>query len=140
MNSNNTSSENSHVILFDGVCNLCNGAVNFIIERDKKDLFTFSALQSNAGQAILKKLDLSTTDFDTFILLEGSQFFVKSTAALRVLKGLGGFWRLFYLFIFLPVPFRDMIYNFISRNRYKFFGTRNSCMMPSPGLLKKFLV
>lgn len=131
--------EGNHIILFDGVCNLCNGTVQFLIERDSKAKFKFASLQSEKGQALLADFDLPASDFDTFVYIENGNCFTKSTAALRVLKKLGGTWRLFYIFIMLPKKVRDLLYNVVVRNRYKLFGKRDSCMAPTPELKDRFL-
>ena len=107
------------IILFDGVCNLCNGLVNFVIQRDSKTDFRFAALQSPPGQALLKKFDLPMDDLNSFVLIEGNLSYRRSTASLRVLKRLGGFWSLLYLAIIIPVPIRDFVYSIIANNRYK---------------------
>jgi predicted DCC family thiol-disulfide oxidoreductase YuxK len=107
------------IILFDGVCNFCSGVVNFIIERDTKGVFRFAPLQSDAGQRILEHFELAGEDFDTFVLVEGEQAYIKSTAALRMCRLLGGFWKLLYVFIVIPPPIRDALYDYIARNRYR---------------------
>ncbi len=137
------------VILFDGVCNFCNYWVNFILARDKNDLFRFAALQSETGLELLKKFELSRTDpsslhyagtsFDTFILIDGKTYFTKSTAALMIAGKLKSVVKLFYPFIFLPKPFRDFFYDLIAKNRYKFFGKREICRVPSDDEKKKFI-
>lgn len=137
------------VILFDGVCNFCNYWVNFIIERDKNDLFRFAALQSEAGQELLKKFKLSRTDpssfyyagtsFDTFILIDGEIHYTKSTAALMIAGKLKSVVKLVYPFIFLPKPIRDFFYDLIAKNRYKFFGKREVCRIPTEKERGKFL-
>ena len=129
----------SKIILFDGVCNFCNFWVNFIIKRDKKNVFKFAALQSEAGLALLKKFKLSTTDFDTFILIDGENYFTKSTAALKIAKKLKGSVKLFYPFIVLPKFLRDFFYGLIAKNRYKFFGKRDVCRIPTEKERDKFL-
>lgn len=136
-----TRGDQSYIVLFDGVCNLCNRLVNFVIKRDKKGKFKFAALQSVSGQALLEKLGLSTHDFDTFVLLRSDdKFFVKSKAGLTVLRELGGGWRLLYAFIILPTPIRDFVYNRIARTRYRVFGKRDSCMIPGPEVEKRFII
>jgi predicted DCC family thiol-disulfide oxidoreductase YuxK len=123
--------------------------VNFILARDKNDLFRFVALQSEAGQKLLKKYELSRTDpssfhytwksFDTFILIDGENHYTKSTAALRIAGKLKSVVKLFYLFIFLPKPFRDFFYDLIAKNRYKVFGRRKVCRLPSNDEKRKFI-
>lgn len=127
------------LILFDGVCNFCNFWVNFIIDRDEKDLFRFASLQSDFGQSILKNLNLSTKDFDTFVLIEGKKCFIKSTAALKVVKDISGWLKILYPFIILPEFIRDSVYNLIAKNRYKFFGKSEICRIPSEVEKQKFL-
>jgi len=127
------------IILFDGVCNLCNGAVNFIIARDPNVYFRLAALQSTIGQEILQKHSLNTQDFDTIVLVEGDNIYSHSTAALRIARKLCGAWPLFYAFIVIPSPIRNVIYNWISRNRYRWFGKQDTCRIPTPELRSRFL-
>ncbi len=127
------------VLLFDGVCNLCNGAVQFIIKRDTDAQFRFASLQSDAGQALLNQHDLPTEDFDTMVYIEGDAVYTKSTAGLRIARRLSGLWPLLYAFIVIPRPLRDAVYGIIVRNRYRWFGRRDECMIPSPDLQSRFL-
>lgn len=127
------------VILFDGVCNFCNFWVNFIIDRDRNDHFRFASLQSEYGQEVLRKLGLSQDDFDTFILLDGQDHYIKSTAGLMVAKKLGGGLSLLYPLILVPAFFRDAVYSLIARNRYKFFGREEACRIPTPEMRRKFI-
>ncbi|MGZ5282470.1 MAG: thiol-disulfide oxidoreductase DCC family protein [Bacteroidia bacterium] len=127
------------VLLFDGVCNLCNGAVQFVIKRDKKAIFRFAALQSETGQKILAQNHLPQSEFETFILIADHKIYTKSTAALEVAKMLGGIWKLFYFLIIIPKPVRDFIYTLIAKNRYKLFGRKEACMIPTPELKSRFL-
>lgn len=127
------------IILFDGVCNFCSGVVNFIIERDTKGVFRFAPLQSDAGQRILEHFNLAGEDFDTFVLVEGEEFHIKSTAALRMCRLLGGFWKLLYVFIVIPAPIRDALYDYVARNRYRWFGKKEECMVPGPEVRRRFL-
>jgi len=113
--------------------------VNFILERDKNDLFRFAALQSDAGLELLKKFKLSRTNFDTFILVDSENYFTKSTAALMIAKNLRSFVKVFYTFIFLPIPIRDFFYDLIAKNRYRFFGKKESCRIPTEKERGKFL-
>ncbi len=129
----------THIILFDGVCNLCNGTVQFLIKRDPKAKFKFASLQSEEGQALLRDFDLSTSDFDTFVYINEGKYYLKSSAALHVLKELGGIWKSFYAFIIVPKKARDFLYNFVVRNRYNWFGERDSCMVPTSELKDRFL-
>jgi len=116
-----------HIILFDGVCNLCNATVRFIIRHDNKKTFKFVSLQSPEGQIILKAHFLSTTDFESFVYVKGEKQYVKSTAILKVFQTLGGIWKLMYFFIIFPRPLRDLAYIVIAKNRYKWFGKSDTC-------------
>lgn len=130
---------NRHIILFDGVCNLCNGTVQFIIKRDKKGIFKFASLQSTIGQSLLKQFNLSTDTFHSFVYIKNNEYFTKSTAALSIAKELGGVWKLLYGFIIIPKFIRDSIYNLISKNRYKVFGKSETCMLPTTNIKERFL-
>lgn len=127
------------VILFDGVCNLCNASVQFVLLRDKKDYFRFASLQSEYGQVTLQKFNLPTQNFDSFILVENDVLYTQSTAALRVAKNISGAWKLLYAFIIIPPFIRNLVYNFIAKNRYKWFGKKEECMIPQPEWEQKFL-
>ena len=129
----------TRIILFDGVCNLCNGWVKFVIRHDPQATFRFAALQSEAGARFLTQFNLNTVDFQTFIFIEGAQAYQRSTAALRVLKALGGIGSLAYLFIIIPRPIRDFIYNWVAKNRYQWFGKSDSCLMPTAENKQRFL-
>lgn len=126
------------VILFDGECNFCDHSVQFIIKRDPQAVFHFASLQSEAGHELLKGFDVPQ-GLDSFVLLEGDRFYAKSSAALRVCKHLRGGWKLFYVFLILPSPLRDFFYNIVAKNRYKWFGKKDSCMLPSADVRKRFL-
>lgn len=130
---------NHPVILFDGVCNLCNASVQFIIKRDKKQIFRFAALQSQFGQKVVDSFNLSDKKIDSVILLENNSVKIKSDAALRIAKQLGGIYSLLYVFIILPKFFRNSVYDFIARNRYSWFGKNESCMIPTPELKRLFI-
>lgn len=112
------------IILFDGVCNLCNGAVQFIIERDKKQHFRFASLQSKIGQEYQQKAGLALDKIDTILLVENGKIHQKSTAALRIARQLDGFWSLLFVFIIVPAFIRNAVYNFIAKNRYRWFGNK----------------
>lgn len=131
--------QNKKIILFDGVCNLCNGSVLFIIKRDKKDLFQFAALQSELGQKLIKKHHIDTSKIDSILLLDSERYFAKSTAALKIARHLSGPYPLLYGFMILPRFFRNWVYDIIARNRYKWFGKKESCMIPTAELKAKFL-
>ncbi len=130
---------NQKILLFDGVCNLCNSIVQFVIKRDKNHKFLYASLQSQSGQEILKEFNLPGNKFDTFILIENGKYYERSTAALKVSKELGGLWKWFYILIFIPKPIRDFFYSLIAKNRYKIFGKRETCMIPTPELKSRFL-
>lgn len=128
------------IILFDGVCNLCNNFVNKIIENDKNDVFLFASLDSEIGKKITSHLHIDTSIMESIILYEpGVAYDFKSTAALRILKEFGGFWWLTQIGYVLPQTIRDAIYDIVAKNRYKWFGKKDSCMIPTPELKAKFL-
>lgn len=127
------------VIFFDGVCNYCNAMTNFVIRQDKKKIFKFAALQSNAGQQVLKEWKLSPEEFDSFLMLDKGKLYSKSTAALRVANKLPWYWKWSQLFWILPKFIRDGAYNIIARNRYKWFGKKDQCMIPTPEVRERFL-
>ena len=126
------------IILFDGVCNFCNSSVQFIIKRDTKGLFKFSSLQSQIGEQLLDENKIPN-NLDSFIYLEGDKVYDRSTAVLKVCKGLKGLWKLLYVFIVVPKPIRDMVYSYFAKNRYKWFGKRDACMIPTPEQRERFL-
>ncbi len=128
------------LILFDGVCNLCNASVLYVIKRDKKDLFRFAPLQSSVGKQIIKKFDIDSTLTDSILLYESGQgVSYKSTAALKIASKLTFPTNLLSIFIIIPSLFRDWIYNFIAKNRYKWYGKKDACVIPTPKLKTKFL-
>lgn len=127
------------IVLFDGVCNLCNSSVQFIIKHDMKGQFLFGSLQGNYGQETLRKLNMPTNEFNSFMLLEDGKLYTKSAGALRMLKHLGGAWSLLYAFIIVPKFIRDGVYNWVAKNRYKWFGKKEACWVPTPELKARFL-
>jgi predicted DCC family thiol-disulfide oxidoreductase YuxK len=127
------------IVLFDGVCNLCNGAVQFIIRHDKNEKFLFASLQSEIGKRILSLNNLSRDDLKTFLLIEDERVYTKSTAALRVIKQLNGFISILYTFNVIPKFIRDSIYDLVAKNRYNWFGKKDECMIPTPQLKARFL-
>lgn len=131
--------ESNDVLLFDGVCNLCNGAVNFIIDHDPNQHFKFAALQSDFGQERLKELGFNTEKFDSLVLLSQGKVYRKSTAALRIARKLNGLYPLLYTFIIVPPFIRHWVYDLIGRNRYRWWGKRDSCRMPTPELRQRFV-
>lgn len=128
----------SKIILFDGVCNFCSSSVNFIIKRDKNATFKFSSLQSETGQKLKNETNLPE-DTDSIVLIENGKSYVKSTAALRISKEMDGLWKFLYVFIIIPKPLRDLAYNVLAKNRYKWFGQMDQCMVPSPEIRSRFL-
>ena len=126
------------VILFDGECNFCDSSVQFIIKNDPKGIFHFASLQSDTGQELLKKHHVPS-NIDSMILIEGNKVYYKSAAALRICRHLKGAWKLLYAFIAVPRPIRNIAYDFIAKNRYKWFGKKESCMLPSPSVRARFI-
>ncbi|MBL7887038.1 MAG: DUF393 domain-containing protein [Flavobacterium sp.] len=128
------------IILFDGVCNLCNSSVQYVIQRDKKDEFRFVALQSDLGQKIIKHIGIASKNIDSIVLyLPGIAYYYKSSAVIEIAKSLQGFFNYGMLFRLLPNALRDVVYDYIARNRYKWYGKKESCMIPTPELKAKFL-
>ena len=128
------------IILFDGICNLCNDSVLKVIQNDKKNVFLFASLQSNIGKEIIAHLGIDINLIDSIILYEpGVSYDIKSTAALKIMKEFKGIWLLTQVFMVLPENFRNVVYNFIAKNRYKWFGKKEQCMIPTPELKEKFL-
>ncbi len=132
--------QNKKIILFDGVCNLCNAFVQFVIKHDKKDIFRFVALQSDFGKKIIKNIGLENQNIDSVVFYDANNtFFIKSNAALEIVKNLGGIFKLCIVLKIFPRFFRDFVYDFIARNRYKWLGKKESCMIPTPEIKAKFL-
>jgi len=127
------------IILFDGVCNLCNGAVNFVIKRDPGNVFKFTPLQEKQGVLLLKKHAIDAQKLDSIVLVENKKVYTKSSAALRIARKLSGLWPLFFVLLIIPSFIRDGVYDFIAKNRYKWFGKKERCIIPTPGLKEKFL-
>jgi predicted DCC family thiol-disulfide oxidoreductase YuxK len=127
------------ILLFDGVCNLCNGFVQFLLKRDKRGALLFAPLQSASGQAYLERFGLPRAGFLSVVLVEGDRHSQRSTAGLRSLRALGWPWKAFYALILLPRPLRDLGYDLIARNRYRLFGKRDACMIPTPEIRARFL-
>lgn len=128
------------IVLFDGVCNLCNNAVTFIIEHDKKDVFRFASLQSEIGRKLVEERGMDPEELDSIVLIDpGVAYYRKSTAALEISRELSGGYSLLKNFLFIPESLRDGIYNFVANNRYKWYGKKESCMIPTPELKSKFL-
>lgn len=127
------------IILFDGVCNLCNSSVNFIIDRDKNNVFKFAALQSDAGKQFLAKFKMNEKEYDSVVLIDNENCYTKSTAALRIAREFPPLWNFLYVFIIIPPFIRNIFYDLIARNRYRLFGKKDSCRIPTPELKEKFL-
>lgn len=127
------------IIFFDGVCNFCNASVNFIIERDKNNIFKFCSIQSDKAKALLNLPENYFSSPDTFILLDCNKIHEKSTAALKVAKHLSFPWQLFYIFILIPPFIRNFFYTLFARHRYKLFGKSDTCRIPSPSEKQKFI-
>lgn len=131
--------KNKKIVLFDGVCNFCNKSVLFIIEHDKKDVFRFAFLQSELGKKLTQERGIDTTDVDSILLIDpGTAYYVKSSAALEIARHLSGYsWM--RIFLYLPESIRDFLYDIIAKNRYKWFGKKENCMIPTAELEDKFL-
>lgn len=133
------------IILFDGVCNLCNGFVNFVIDRDPGGVFRFAALQSKAGQQLVREhgavpeVSGEAALLQSVILIENGQVYRRSTAALRIARHLTSPWPLLYAFMAVPEPIRDAVYDGIAARRYDWFGKRNQCRVPTPALKDRFV-
>lgn len=127
------------VIFFDGICNLCNASVQFVIANDKNNRFKFSALQGEYAKEVLPKFTIDSSKLNSILLIENGTLYSKSSAALRVAKKLDGLLPCLYVFIIVPKFFRDWVYDIIAKNRYKWWGKQASCWVPSPELKNKFL-
>jgi predicted DCC family thiol-disulfide oxidoreductase YuxK len=127
------------ILLFDGVCNLCNGIIRFLLNLDKRGVLRFASLQSAAGQAYLQRFSLHPGKLPSVVLVEGDRYSQRSTAALRVMRALGWPYRALYALILVPRPMRDLVYDLIAKNRYRIFGKRETCMLPTPALKARFL-
>ena len=123
------------MVLFDGVCNLCNGAVRFILARDPAGLFRFASLQSEAARRLLRDDGRA----ETIVLLEAGKTYTKSTAALRIARGLRFPWPLLYAFVAVPRPLRDLVYDWVARHRYRWFGKRETCLLPTSEVRGRFV-
>lgn len=128
-----------NIILFDGICNLCNGTVRFLLKRDRRGVFRFASLQSDAGKNLLYQFHISEEKMNTLFYIRNTYCFRQSTAILEILNDLGGGWKLLYPLKWIPSFIRDHVYNIIAANRYKLFGKKSSCMIPSPKIKDRFL-
>lgn len=131
--------QDKYIILFDGVCNLCNTAITFVIKRDPKDLFLYTPLQSKTGKILTHKYDIDTTTIDSIILIKNNKAYTKSAAALHIARHLKGAYSLFTVFLIIPSFIRNWVYDYVAKNRYKWYGKRDACMIPTPALKAKFL-
>lgn len=128
------------IVLFDGVCNLCNRSVQFVLKHDKKDEFRFATLQGEIGKVLVRECNIDTSQVDSIILIEpGVAYYTKSTAALKIGMTFGGAWQLLYVLNLIPSKLRDIVYDWVARNRYSWYGKKDACMVPTPELKAKFL-
>ena len=127
-----------NIILFDGVCNFCDQSVQFIIKRDRVGFYKFASLQSDIGQKLLEQHEVPN-DTDSFLFIKNNKVYSKSTAALHVVRNLDGLWKVLYPLLIIPRPIRDFFYNILAKNRYKWFGKKESCTLPSPEIRNRFL-
>ncbi|MES2429810.1 MAG: thiol-disulfide oxidoreductase DCC family protein [Bacteroidota bacterium] len=130
---------NGPIILFDGVCNFCNSAVNFTLKRDKNKTIRFAPLQSDAGQQLLNQYNLPKEDMRSFVFIDNGKAYTQSTAAIKVCTYLRGLWPMSKAFLIVPKFIRDGLYNWIAKNRYKWFGKQETCMIPTPDIRSRFL-
>ncbi len=131
--------KDKYIILFDGVCNLCNNAITFVIKRDPKNKFSYATLQGEAGAQLTKQYGIDTGKVDSIILIKNNKSYIKSSAALHIAKQLKGGYPLFALFLIVPSAIRNWVYDWVAHNRYRWFGKRDACMIPTPELQAKFL-
>ena len=132
--------ENKKLVLFDGICNLCNSAVLTIIKHDKKNVFLFAALDSDTGKKVTQHLNIDVNKIDSIILYEPNvSYEIKSTAALKIAQDFGGIWWLTRVFFVIPESIRNYVYDFIAKKRYKWFGKKDQCMLPNTELKAKFI-
>ena len=132
--------QNKKIILFDGLCNLCNSSVQFLIKRDSKDIFRFVSLQSELGKELLSKLPIAIQKTDSIILYESEAvFYYKSQAVFQIIKSLGGIFNCLLIFKLLPTYFTDTLYDLVAKNRYQWFGKKQHCLVPTKELKSKFL-
>ncbi|SDF43628.1 Predicted thiol-disulfide oxidoreductase YuxK, DCC family [Halorubrum xinjiangense] len=131
--------EDAAIVLFDGVCNLCSGFVQFILPRDPEGKYRFASLQSDVGRALLAEHGLATEELDSIVLIEDGESYVKSAAVIRIATGLGGRYRLLSPFRYVPKAVRDRVYDFVADNRYRWFGKKDRCVRPSEDVESRFL-
>ena len=126
------------IVLFDGECNFCNASVQFIIKRDPKGYFQFAAQQSDVGEKLKRQYGVSN-DMNSILVIDQHKVYNSSDAALHISKHLNGFWTYLYILKVIPKPLRDLVYKFVAKNRYAWFGKKDSCMIPSPEVRDRFL-
>ncbi|HAZ99334.1 MAG TPA: thiol-disulfide oxidoreductase [Halomonas sp.] len=131
--------DNRYIVIFDGVCNFCNGAVNFIINRDPEGTFAFTPMQSELAQELTQRFNVPDVGMDTLVLIKAGKCYVLSDAALEIAKDLKGPWRFCYAFKVVPRPIRDAIYKLFARNRYTLFGKKEACMVPTVEVKSRFV-
>ncbi|WP_405171947.1 thiol-disulfide oxidoreductase DCC family protein [Paenibacillus sp. FSL H8-0280] len=140
MTANQTDVHQGHpIVLVDGVCHFCQGLTKWIIKNDPEGKYHFASLQSDVAKELLAKGNLSTDSMDTFVLIENGKYYTRSTAALRLAKGLKFPYPLLYVFIIVPKFIRNAVYNWVARNRYRWFGKDEACMLPTPEIKDRFL-
>lgn len=127
------------VLLFDGVCNLCNASVQWVLRHDRHGIFQFAALQSETGQSLLRKWGRPVEDFDSVVLVDGDRLLLHSDVPLEIARRIGGGWQLLYVFKIVPRPLRDAVYHWVARNRYRWFGRKAECMLPRPEWKGRFI-
>ena len=132
--------DNRHIVIFDGVCNVCNSAVKFVIKRDPAGVFAFTPMQSDLARQLLEGYPIDTVNIETVALLKNGQVFTYSDAWLEITKDLAGLWSLLRVFSIVPAPIRDYLYRLFARNRYRLFGRTEECMVPTPKLKARFFV
>ena len=131
---------NRHVVIFDGVCNFCNGSVNFIIKRDPGAVFAFTPRQHRCGQSLIQEYQVPELAADAILLIKDGRCYLRTDAVLEITKDISGLWFLLRVFKIVPRPLRDYFYDLFARNRYRLFGKRDSCMIPAPDVLSRFIV
>jgi len=129
----------SAIVLIDGVCHMCQGLTQFIIRRDPRGVFRFASLQSEIGQELLRQGGMSESSIDTMVLIEDGKYYTRSTGALRIARRLRFPWSLSYVFILIPPFLRNLVYRWVARNRYRWFGQSSECMIPTPEIRRRFL-
>ncbi len=132
--------DSRYIVIFDGICVFCNGAVNFIINRDPGNIFAFSPMQSEVAQSLIKKHHASNEILNTLILIKKGRCYLRTDATLEISKDLAGYWYLLNIFKIIPRPVRDFLYTLLARNRYNLFGRLSSCMVPTENVKKRFMI